>query len=279
MLKRLLKFCLWRVGLYFILGLISLVMIGPLLWLLSTSLKSSGENIFAYPPQWLPQFPTLANFRQVWQNYPFFRYLLNSLGVAVITVIVNLWLSALAAYPLARFQFVGKSVFFWLMVGSLMIPFQITMIPLYILAVQLNLRNSYLGLIFPYAVSGFGIFLLRQAFLSIPRELEEAARMDGGSPWQIWQHIMLPGIQPDLITLAIFTFVGMWGDFLWPLLMLDEPQMFTLPLGVASLASAFASDWRLIAAGSILAILPVTVIFMVMQRYIIPNETSSGLQG
>jgi putative chitobiose transport system permease protein len=153
------------------------------------------------------------------------------------------------------------------------------MIPLYIMAVQLNLRNTYLGLIFPYAATAFGIFLLRQAFLTIPVELEEAARMDGCTPIEIWWNVMLPSTRPTLTALAVFTFVGMWGDFLWPLVMLDDPSYFTLPLGVANLASAFSADWRLIAAGSVISILPVLVLFAVVQRFIIPSDTGSGIKG
>ncbi|MCF2969648.1 carbohydrate ABC transporter permease [Synechococcus sp. Nb3U1] len=265
--------------LYGLLGSLALLILAPLLWLLSTALKSPQENIFAYPPRWIPAQPTLQAFERVWQENPFWRYAFNSLLVAGVTVFTNLWVCSWAAYPLARMTFRGRRLLFWLLIGTSMIPFQITMIPLYVLSVQWGLRNSYLGLILPYAASAFGIFLLRQAFLGVPQELEDAARIDGCSSWGIWWHVMLPAVRPALITLAVFTFVAMWGDFLWPLLLLDDPNLYTLPLGVANLASAFSADWRLIAAGSLLSVVPVLVLFWVLQRYVIPTDLDSGIRG
>ncbi|MGA7951944.1 MAG: carbohydrate ABC transporter permease [Gloeobacterales cyanobacterium] len=264
---------------YILLITIGILMIGPLLWLVSTAFKSNQENIFLYPPQLLPASPTFNNFIKVWNNNPFARYLFNSVLVSGITVVLNLFFCSLAAYPLARFNFKGKTLVFWSIIGTIMIPFQITMIPLYILAVQLNLKNTYMGLIFPYMVSAFGIFLLRQAFAGVPKELEEAARVDGYSSLGIWWHVMLPSIRPALTTLAVFTFIAMWGDFLWPLIILDDPKFYTLPLGVANLSSAFAEDWRLVAAGSVISILPILIFFVFLQRFIIPTDTGSGVKG
>lgn len=264
---------------YLLLIAIALLTVGPILWLVSTAFKSQGENIFRFPPQLIPAYPTVDNFIKVWQNNPFYLYLFNSVLVSGITVVLNLVFCSLAAYPLARYDFKGKALFFWAIVGTSMIPFQITMIPLYILAVQLNLKNTYAGLIFPYVVSAFGVFLLRQAFLSVPKELEEAARMDGCSSLGIWWHVMIASTRPALTTLAVFTFVAMWGDFLWPLVIVDKPELYTLPLGVANLASAFSEDWRLIAAGSVIAIAPILIFFILLQRYIIPTDASAGVKG
>ncbi|TYQ28730.1 carbohydrate ABC transporter permease [Pseudanabaena sp. UWO311] len=251
----------------------------PLLWLISTAFKSPSENIFQSVPQLLPAQPTFDNFIKVWKNSRFDLYLWNSFFVSSITVILNLLFCSLAAFPLARLEFKGRDPIFWAIVGTTMIPFQITMIPLYILAVQLNLKNTYAGLIFPYVISAFGIFLLRQAFQSVPKEMEEAARMDGCSSLGIWWHIMLPAARPALTTLAVFTFVAMWGDFLWPLAIVDKAELYTLPRGIASLASAFSEDWRLIAAGSAISMLPVFIVFVFLQRYIIPTEASIGVKG
>ena len=251
----------------------------PLLWLVSTAFKSPSENIFQATPQLLPAQPTFENFLKVWKNSRFDLYLWNSFFVSSITVILNLLFCSLAAFPLARLNFKGRDSIFWAIVGTTMIPFQITMIPLYILAVQLNLKNTYAGLIFPYVISAFGIFLLRQAFQSVPKEMEEAARMDGCSSLGIWWHVMLPAARPALTTLAVFTFVAMWGDFLWPLLIVDRAELYTLPRGIASLASAFSEDWRLIAAGSAISMLPVFIVFVFLQRYIIPTEASAGVKG
>ncbi|HEY9760907.1 MAG TPA: carbohydrate ABC transporter permease [Trichocoleus sp.] len=270
----------WRtVGLYLLLGAIALALLLPLLWLFSTALKSPGENIFQFPPRFIPQQPTLQNFITVWQTNPFGRYFINSTVVAVLTVGLNLLVCSLAAYPLARLAFRGREAIFTLIVSTILIPFQIVMIPLYILTVQLGLRNSYLGLIFPYIASAFGIFLMRQAFQGVPKELEEAARMDGCSELGIWWNVMLPATRPALVTLAIFTFIGSWSDFLWPLIILDRPEYYTLPIGVAKLAGSFSLDWRLIAAGSVISVLPAILLFVFLQRYIVPSEAGSGLKG
>ena len=269
----------WRyIFLYGVLGAIALVMLFPLLWLISTALKSSDENIFEFPPQ-LPNHPTLANFIQVWQNNPFGQYLFNSTLVAVLTVSLNLLFCALAAYPLARLEFRGRDWIFTALVSTIMIPFQIVMIPLYILTVQLGLTNSYIGIIFPTIASAFGIFLLRQAFVGVPKEMEEAARMDGCSELGLWWYVMLPAIRPALVTLAIFVFIGSWSDFLWPLIVIDQPELYTLPLGVATLVGTFSLDWRLVAAGSTISIAPVLIFFLFLQRYIVPTEAGSGVKG
>ncbi len=279
----------WKnVWMYGLLGAIALVMLFPLLWLISTSLKSPSENIFQFPPQLLPEEPTFENFVRVWQTNPFGTYLFNSTIVAVLTVSLNLLFCSLAAYPLARLDFRGRDALFAVVVSTIMIPFQIVMIPLYILMVQLReimvqLRlvdiYPYLAVIFPSLASAFGIFLMRQAFLSVPKELEEAARMDGCSELGLWWNVMMPAVRPALVTLAIFVFIGSWSDFLWPLLVLDRPEYYTLPLGVATLAGTFSFDWRLIAAGSAISIAPVILFFLFMQRYIVPTDTSSGVKG
>lgn len=265
---------------YLVLAAIAIAMLAPLVWLVSTSFKSPTENIFQVPPQLWPEQPTFQNFVKVWQTNPFGRYFFNSTFVAVLTVGLNLLFCSLAAYPLARLTFRGREVIFSLIVSTILIPFQIVMIPLYILTVQLGLKNTYLGIIFPFVASAFGIFLLRQAFLGVPKELEEAARMDGCSELGIWWHVMIPSVRPALVTLAIFVFIGSWSEFLWPLIVVDQPEFYTLPLGVARLAgSSFSLDWRLIAAGSVISIVPIILVFMLMQRYIVPTESGSGLKG
>lgn len=268
-----------RVWTYGLLGAVALVTLFPLLWLMSTALKSSTEDIFQFPPQLLPSQPTIENFVNVWQTNPFGQYLFNSTLVAVLTVCLNLIFCALAAYPLARLSFPGRDWIFIAIVSTIMIPFQIVMIPLYILTVQLGLRNTYLGMIFPSLASAFGIFLLRQAFMSVPKEMEEAARMDGCFELGIWWFVMLPAISPALVTLAIFVFIGSWSDFLWPLIVIQDENLYTLPLGVAKLAGTFSLNWRLVAAGSVISIAPVLLLFLFVQRYIVPTETGSGVKG
>jgi len=267
------------IWMYVLLSAIAFVMLFPLLWLISTSLKSPAENIFQTPPQLLPSQPTFQNFVTVWQSKPFGQYLFNSTVVAVVTVSLNLLFCSLAAYPLARLNFRGRDLIFASIISTIMIPFQIVMIPLYILTVQLGLKNTYLGVIFPGIASAFGIFLLRQAFQGVPKELEEAARIDGCSELGLWWNVMLPAVRPALVTLAIFVFIGSWSDFLWPLIVLDREEYYTLPLGVATLAGTFSLDWRLIAAGSVISIAPVLLFFLLMQRYIVPTDTGSGVKG
>ena len=267
------------IWIYGLLVAIALLMLFPLLWLVSTSLKSPTENLFQFPPQLLPTQPTFSNFIKVWQTNPFGQYLFNSVLVAVLTVTLSLLFCSLAAYPLGRLDFRGRELIFTGIVSTIMIPFQIVMIPLYILTVQLGLRNTYLGVILPSVASAFGIFLLRQAFQGVPKELEEAARMDGCSELGLWWHVMLPAIRPALVTLAIFDFIGSWSDFLWPLIVLDRPEYYTLPLGVATLAGTFSLDWRLVAAGSVISIAPVLLFFIFLQQYIVPTDTSSGVKG
>ena len=270
----------WEIALmYALLGGIAIAMLLPLFWLISTAFKSGAENIFEFPPQFLPQQPTFDNFVTVWQTNPFGRYFFNSTLIATVTVGLNLLFCSLAAYPLARLSFRGREIIFSLIVATILIPFQIVMIPLYILTVRLGLTNSYLGVIFPSIASAFGIFLMRQAFQNVPKELEEASRIDGCSELGIWWHIMIPSVRPSLVTLAIFVFIGSWSDFLWPLLVLNRPEYYTLPLGVARLAGSFSLDWRLIAAGSVIATAPILLFFVIMQRYIVPSETSSGVKG
>ncbi len=268
-----------RLWIYGLLSAIAIMTLFPLFWLVSTALKSPTENIFHSPPQLLPSQPTFANFFSVWHALPFGQYLFNSTLIAVLTVSLNLIFCALAAYPLARLSFPGRDWIFIAIVATIMIPFQIVMIPLYILTVQLGLRNSYLGIILPSLASAFGIFLLRQAFISVPKEMEEAARMDGCSELGLWWYIMLPSVRPALVTLAIFEFIGSWSDFLWPLIVIQDENLYTLPLGVAKLAGTFSLDWRLVAAGSVISIAPVLILFLFLQRYIVPTETSSGVKG
>ena len=271
----------WKnLWLYLLLSAIALGMLFPLLWLIGTSLKSPSENIFSFPPQLLPSEPTLENFRVVWQTYPFGRYLFNSTIVALLTVGLNLLFCSLAAYPLARLNFRGRDLIFALIVATIMIPFQIVMIPLYIITVKLGLVDNYLGVILPSLASAFGIFLLRQAFQGVPKELEEAARMDGCSELGIWWHVMLPAVRPALVTLAIFVFVGSWSDFLWPLIVLTPgSDSMTLPVGLAYIADPRNINWRHAAAGSVISIAPVILLFLFLQRYIIPTDAGSGVKG
>lgn len=259
---------------YVLLIIVALGMIGPFLWLLSTALKSSSENIFAYPPKFIPEHFTLSNFSKVMDSFPFWRYLFNSTVVSVLTVIFNVLFCSLAAYPLARMNFKGRNIIFVLIISTMIIPFQLLMIPIYILSLKLGLQNTYAGMILPHITTAFGIFLMRQGMLMVPYELDESAKMDGANSFQIWLRVIMPAVRPSMVTLAIFTFVGTWDDFLWPLIIVNDQNMYTLPLGVNMLAGTFSSDWRLIAAGSIISIIPIIIVFLFLQRYFV-----SGMRG
>ncbi|GAA5525509.1 L-arabinose transport system permease protein AraQ [Microbulbifer aestuariivivens] len=267
------------VGRYAALLAVALLTMGPFLWLLSTALKSGSENIFQYPPALLPESPTLENFSRVLATQPFLLYLKNSALVAVLSVAANLLLASLAAYPLARMEFKGKNLIFIVLLSSMMIPFQLLMIPVYNIAINLGLQNSYLGLVLPHACTAFGVFLMRQAFLGIPRALEESAMIEGVNRLKIWWHVMLPLVKPSLATLAVFSFIAVWGDFLWPLIILDDPGYYTLPLGVNRLANTFSMDWRLVAAGAIFSIIPILVVFIFSQKYFIEGAMRGAVKG
>ncbi|WLD93069.1 carbohydrate ABC transporter permease [Alkalihalobacillus sp. AL-G] len=264
---------------YALLLFISVLMVGPFVWLLATALKSGSENIFAYPPKFIPEDLTFANFPAAMEAFPFWKYLWNSTVVAVFTVLLNIIFCSMAAYPLARMKFRGKNVMFILILSTMMIPFQLLMIPVYILSLDLGLKNTYAGLILPHATTAFGVFLMRQSFLSIPYELDESAKMDGANSFQIFWRILMPLVKPSMVTLAIFTFVMAWGDFLWPLIILDDQSMYTLPLGLQTLTGLFSANWRLIAAGAILSIIPIITVFIILQRYFIAGATKGAVKG
>jgi putative chitobiose transport system permease protein len=259
--------------------LLALVVLVPLLWLVSTSLKGPTEDIFRSPPALLPSQPSIDAYVQLFADNPLGTYLVNSTIVSGLAVAANLLFCSLAAYPLARMRFKGRSLVLALVVATILIPFQVVMIPLYLLMVQLGLRNTLMALVIPQAATAFGLYLLRQSFLAVPVELEEAARIDGCSKLGEWWNVMIPAARADLITLGMFVFIGTWSDFLWPLVILDDPGIYTLPLGLQQLASSFSLDWRLVAAGSVVSILPVLVLFVFLQRFILPSASSDAVKG
>ncbi len=270
---------------HIVLILICILSLIPFLWLLSTALKGRSENIFAYPPVFIPKDFTLDNFKEVLKLVPIIRYVINSFIVAASTVVLNVILSALAAYPLARMEFKGKKIAFFAILATIMVPFQTIMLPIYIITLKLHLIDSYstfagfLGMVMPFAVNAFGIFLLRQAFLTIPKEIEESAVIDGCNSFQIFFKLLFPMIKPSVALLAIFTFIGSWGEFLWPSIVLTNEKLFTLPVGINNLSSAFSSDYRLVAAGSIVSIIPIVIFFLALQKYFISGTTEGAVKG
>ena len=270
---------------YLALTLVVILAVGPFLWLLSTALKSDGENLFQYPPQFIPAEPTLANFIDIFSKVPMAAYFFNSMVVTLLTVFFNLLFSVLAAYPLARMQFKGQKAILMLILSTMMIPFQVIMVPLYFIMLKLHLTDAsgvlqgWVGLVIPFAVSGFGIFFVRQALVTLPKDLEESAVLDGCNSTDILFRVLLPLIKPTLATLAVFTFMATWGEFLWPSIILNEPSHFTLPVGLVQLQGAFSANWRLIAAGTLLSTLPVLVFFVVLQKYFVSGALSGSVKG
>ncbi len=245
---------------------VGLIAVIPFLWLITTSFKGA-EEIFSYPPTIFPKNFVLQNYSGVWNTVPFGHYFINSIIVVVATVTLNLLISSAAGFGLARFKFKGRELFFLVVLGSMMIPKELIIIPLYTTILKMNLADSLTGVILPFAVDGLSIFMMRQAFLSIPKEMEEAAIMDGCSSLRIWWNVMLPMTKPTLAVLAIFTFIATWGDFLWPLVVLKSPENYTLQVGLSYMMGTFVNNYRYVAAGAVLAIIPVLVLFLFAQKY------------
>ena len=257
-------------GWYAVLTAMAFVTVFPFAWMLLTSIKGPTDPITSVPPQFLPNDPTLANYLKVWDSLPIMSFFLNSVTVAVATGLLNVLVAALAAYPLAKMRFRGREAIFYVLLATLIVPAQLTYIPSFILAVNVfHYYDSLPALIFPNIVSAFNIFLLRQAFRGVPNELIDAARVDGAGEFRIWWSILLPIVRPSLAAVAIFTFVTSWNDFLWPSLMLHTPEGMTLPVGLAALQGFFASDFRSIAAGVTITVIPILLFFIVVQRYFV----------
>ena len=267
---------------YAILLIVAGMMIVPFLWMVTTSLKAPGTE-FAYPPQILPTQLDFSNYQRLFANLPFGRYFVNTLVITVVTVVGQLIICSLAAYGFARLNFMGRDTIFVLYLTTMMIPFQITLIPLYLIITQFGWVNTYQGLIVPGVSSAFGIFLLRQSFLNIPRDYQDAARIDGASEWTIFTRIFLPLNGPTLATLGVFAFMGTWTDLLWPLLIARSEEMRTLELGLAyfnARPNAFLQpNWPLLMAGSVVVMLPVLIVYILAQRYFIRGIALSGVKG
>jgi multiple sugar transport system permease protein len=264
---------------------LAVLWLAPIAWVVATSLKPA-ENIIRLPPEWIPWPVTGAHYHEVLlgssRTARIGRAFVNSLVVSVGSVILVLGTSALAAYPLARMRFPGRDLLFALLVGSLMIPNAVLLVPQYVLTQQLGWLSTYQGLIVPEAAMlfAFGVFLLRQFFLGMPRELEDAARIDGAGPWQVFWRIIVPLSQPVLAALAIFAFRSAWNDFLWPLIAVNKPEMFPLPVALALLRNAYSSEsYGPIMAGAALSAVPLLVVFVVANRRIVEGVRLSGLKG
>lgn len=253
------------------------VMVVPFVWMISTSLKTSNA-VFTVPPQFIPADPTLANYTKLFQTVNMAVPLENTVIVSVSITVLSLLVCAMAAYAFAKFQFPGRDWLFLLLLGTLMIPGQITMIPVFLLLKKLDLLNSYPGLILPGIASAFGIFLLRQFMMGLPNELLEAARIDGAGEFFIFGRIVLPLSKPALATLGILNFTGSWNSFLWPLIISTSERMYTLPVAIANLGGQYQTDYGLQMAGAAVVTMPIILVFLFAQRYVISGIALSGLK-
>lgn len=269
---------LYRAALYTLLGAGAVAMIFPFLWMLSTSFQSDGA-LLVPPPRLIPSPIETGNYAKIAEAFPLWRFLLNSVVVAVVSTVLQVATSAMAAYAFARLRFRGRDALFLLYIATLMIPLQVTIMPLFVEMRYLGFIDSYPGLVLPSIASAFGTFLLRQAFLGLPRELEEAAFMDGAGHVTVFRRIVLPLAMPALATFAIFAFMASWNSFLWPLIIVNSPDLMTLPVGLSNLQGRYATSWNLLMAGSTVAVLPILIVYAVGQKYVIRGVTLTGLKG
>ena len=264
---------------YILLVFFAILFMMPLFWMVSTSLKSSGE-IFSIPPQWIPEKLEWSNYLDAINSFPFVRYAANSIFITTASIIGGVLSSAYVAYGFAKLKWPGKDKWFLLMLATMMVPSQITMIPLFIMYSELGWINTYLPFIVPsFLGSPFFIFLFRQFYLSIPHELSEAARIDGANDFVIWRRIYLPLTKPAMATTAIFLFMFSWNDFMGPLIYLHDPKLFTLQLGLRNFQQQYGTRWHVLMAASLLVAIPSIALFLSFQKYFVRGASVSGVKG
>ncbi|HBT51547.1 MAG TPA: sugar ABC transporter permease [Petrotoga sp.] len=262
-------------GLLIIWLLISVI---PFVWMVSTSFKGPGE-IFIFPPRWIPRNPTFNNYIDLFQEMNFGRPFLNSVLVSLSTTFLSVFVATMAGYGFAKFRFKNKNLLFLFILGTIMVPGQITMIPVFLLLSRMNLLNTYWGLILPAIANAFNIFFMRQYIMGVPDELIEAAKIDGAHEGWIFFRIILPLARPAMAAITIFTFTGSWNNFLWPLIIATDESMYTLPVAVSVLGGQYTENIAMQMAGSVIVILPLIIVFLFTQRYFIKGITFTGMKG
>lgn len=267
----------YMIAIYIVLVAAAVVSLLPFGYVVSTSFKST-MSLFAYPPDWLPNDPTLDNYRNLLNRYPFWRWLFNSFVVAGSVTAIKLVVDSMAGYAFAKMKFPGKDALFLVVLIALMVPFASLLIPTFIIVRDMGLLNTYWGLILPGLASPIGIFMMRQFIESLPSDLENAARLDGCSEFQIYLKVILPLVKPGLVVLGVFTFMVQWTSYLWPLVVVTKPDMATLTVGARSLTSTFTQDWGLNSAAAILSMLPTILVFIFLQRYFIAGSIAGALK-
>lgn len=267
-----------RVLLYIVLILIAVIMVVPFLWMLSTSLKTQYDAV-KIPPVWIPDPPRWENYVKLFTEQLMFQFMLNTIKIVFFVVLGQLFFSSLAAYSFARISFKGRNVVFFFYIATLMVPGQVTMIPTYLMFAKAGLTDNHLALILPAFFSAFGVFLLRQFFMSLPRELEEAAEIDGCNPFMTYWRIMLPLVVPAMLTLGVFTLMNTWNDYMGPLIYLSSPEKYTMTLGIAYFKGVYTTQWNLVMAGSIVSVVPILIAYLCAQKYFIEGIAFSGVKG
>lgn len=267
-----------RVLLYLALIALAAVFIGPFLILLSAAIKPATQDVFSFPPDLIPRPPVFDFFVEAWTTIPYGQFLINSVFYVIVIVPLYLVVSALVAYPLARIAFRGRGLFFLLFLSIMFLPGELMLIPRFLVMSQLGLTDSYTAVILPALLSSLGIFLLRQAFLQIPDEVIEAARVDGANELMIFARIAVPIVAPTLAVLAILGFISVWNSFIWPLVVLTSQSKFPIALGIAYLTGVSGTDVRGLAAGTVISLVPVIIVFLILQRHIL-SSMSGAVKG
>lgn len=267
-----------KVLLYVLLIIIGIIMVVPFLWMISTSLKEQYDTV-KIPPVWIPNPPRWQNYVDLFTQQPMLQFMLNTIKIVFFVVLGQLFFSSLAAYSFARIKFKGRTVMFFFYIATLMVPGQVTMIPTYLMFAKVGLVDNHIVLILPAFFSAFGVFLLRQFFMSLPKELEEAAEIDGCNPFTTYYRIMLPLIVPAMLTLGVFTLLNTWNDYMGPLIYLTTPEKYTMTLGIAYFKGVYTTQWNLVMAGSVLSVIPILVAYLCAQKYFVEGIAFSGVKG
>ena len=263
---------------YLALIVLAVGMLVPFAWMASASLQMD-KDVFRFPFQWLPKAPRWRNYELIWKRVPFLTFFLNTSKLTLIITLLQLLTSSLAAYAFARLEFKGRDALFLGYVATIAIPWQVYMVPQFIMMRMIGLNNTHLALIILQAFTAFGVFLMRQFFIGIPKELSDAARIDGLGEYGIYARIMLPLSKPALATLTIFTFVTVWNDFMGPLIYLNSEKLKTIQLGLRMFIQQYSAEYSLIMAASLVSLVPVILLFLFLQRYFIEGVASSGVKG
>jgi len=269
-----------NIAVYGLLIVAAIIMMLPMMWMVSTAFKKYRDT-FLIPPMWIPPYFSLQNFTNVFEIVPFANMMFNSLKVAILSTLGQVISCTMAGYAIARMKFFARNTIFLVILATMMVPYQVVMIPIFIIMKNIGWVNSHNALIFPSFLGGaFGIFLMRQYFMTLPNELEDAARVDGANPWQIFWEIILPNSKPALIALATMSFTNYWNDLLSPLIYLNKMELMTMPVGSSLFKGMHGTEWNLLMAAALLNIIPAALIFLFTQKYLVEGiSLSSGIKG